>query len=279
MAMGAKLFTVVCALVSASLVAGHYHFSTVIMDTPTNSVCPPERHLDAVRSQLTNKVSDALASSCGDSRQGWKRIAFLNMTDADQTCPDAWSLYQVGSVRACGRQEGEASCDSVFYQIESYAYTKVCGRVTGYQYASPDAGHHDNYESINEPYLDGVSIMYGDPRQHIWSFYGSIDSYGCCGSDHANNLESLGFIGNNSFCDTGNPSNAPWGNAHFTDHPLWDGINRCAGSTTCCAPHPGPWFTTSLTLPSIYDIELRICGDEHTHNEDTPITLIEIYVK
>ena len=278
------MVTVVCALVSACLVAGHYHIPTVIMDNPTNSACPPDSYLDAVRNQLNKNISDMLQSTCGDSRSGWKQVAFLNMTDPDENCPDAWRLYQDGSVRACGRPVGGASCNSVNFSPDGYAYTKICGRVTGYQYASPDAGNHISFNptpgnEINEPYLDGVSITYGIVRRHVWSFYGSLNPTGCCDSRHANNLESLGFVGTNSFCDTGNPTNAPWPNTHFIDHPLWDGINRCAGSTTCCAPHPGPWFYTSLPLPTMDDIEVRICADQSTADEDTPVGLIELYIK
>ena len=79
--MDNRAVAVVCALVSASLVAGHYHIPTVIMDNPTNSACPPDSYLDAVRNQLNKKNSDMLQSTCGDSRSGWKQVAYLNMTD------------------------------------------------------------------------------------------------------------------------------------------------------------------------------------------------------
>ena len=121
-------------------------------------------------------------------------------------------MYKAPS-ELCGRPVGGASCDSVVFSVDNYAYTRVCGRVTGYQYASPDAGIHYVYNptpgnAINEPYLAGVSITHGSPRQHIiWSFYGSENTQKCCALRHINNMESLGFIGNNSFCDIGNPDN------------------------------------------------------------------------
>ena len=275
--MEAKL-TVVCILVSTGLVAGQYHFPAVTIHTTTNSLCPPHK---AIRAQISESILVNLPKfECGDPEIGWRQVAYLNMTDPDQTCPDARRLYQDGSIRACGRPVGGASCDSVNFSPDGYAYTKICGRITGYQYASPDAGNHITFNPTpgNEPYLDGVSITYGIVRQHIWSFYGSLNPTGCCDSRHANNLESLGFIGTNSFYDTGNPTDTSWGNTHFTDHPLWDGINNCAGSTTCCAPHPGPWFYTSLPLPTMDDIEVRICADQSTADEDTPVGLIELYI-
>ena len=269
-------------LLCAAVVDGQvYHIPAVNMATRGNSVCPPDGHMAAIKSELSNRLSDMLTMdmrfTCGSS--GWKRVAFLNMTDPNQTCPDTWRLYEQNSVRACGRQESIiASCDSIFYSSDGYAYSNVCGRITGYQYASPDTSGHTPDHAIDVAYIDGVSVTYGKPRKHIWSFYGSIDAHRCCGN-HVDIVDSLGFVGNNSFCDTGNPTNAPWQNSLFTEHPLWDGSAKCAHSDTCCAPGAGPWFYTSLPLPTMADIEVRICGDQETEDEDTPVELVEIYVK
>ena len=53
----------VCILVSAALVAGQvYHIPAVSMVTPENSVCPSNTHLEAVKSDLSNKIFDILAT-------------------------------------------------------------------------------------------------------------------------------------------------------------------------------------------------------------------------
>ena len=131
-----ETLTIVCALISAGIVTGQYSMPTVVMDTPSNSECPPDHYMDAVRAQISNKVSGMLDKACGNPVFGWKQIAFLNMTDPDQNCPTAWRLYEYDSERACGRlaTDGE-SCNSVQYSSDGYAYTQVCGRITGYQYA------------------------------------------------------------------------------------------------------------------------------------------------
>ena len=284
--LGTKLCIIVCVLVSAALVAGQlYHIPAVSMATPENSVCPPNTHLEAVKSDLSSEISDVLATKLACGGYGWRQIAYLNMTDPDQTCPQQWRLYEQNTTRACGRQESTtASCDSVRFRSNGYAYTEVCGRITGYQHGSPGAGTHFRYrptpgDEINEPYLDGVSITYGTPRKHIWSLYGSVNGYFCCSNKHINFTEHLNFIGNDSFCDSGNPTDETWHNTLFTEHPLWDGNADCTNSPTCCTPHSGPWFHTILTIPTISGIEIRICGDEDSVNEDTPLELIEIYVK
>ena len=39
------------------------------------------------------------------------------------------------------------------------------------------------------------------------------------------------------------------------------------------------WFSMELPSSSTDDIEVRICGNEGTDNEDTPIELMEIYIQ
>ena len=39
------------------------------------------------------------------------------------------------------------------------------------------------------------------------------------------------------------------------------------------------WFNTILTAPTTGDIEIQIFADQRTRDEDTPLGLIEIYVK
>ena len=101
----------------------------------------------------------------------WYRVAFLNMSDPSQQCPSAWRLVTNNGVRACGRPVSSASsCPGTFYSATS-EYQRVCGRVIGYQDASPDGfSHLGESVSISEPYLDGVSVTYGQPRNHIWSY-------------------------------------------------------------------------------------------------------------
>ena len=47
----------------------------------------------------------------------------------------------------------------------------MCGRIIGYQVGSPD-GFNQYYGmiSLNQGYMDGVSITYGYPCHHIWRY-------------------------------------------------------------------------------------------------------------
>ena len=109
--MKTLLCTVVYILASVGLVAGQiYHIPTVSVP-PDNSSCPPDSHMmDAIKTDVTNKLSNALTKhvmACGGF--GWRQVAFMNMTDPDQNCPDVWRLYKQGCVRACGRQRSNTA--------------------------------------------------------------------------------------------------------------------------------------------------------------------------
>ena len=70
-----------------------------------------------------------------DSKGGWMRVAYLNMSDSTEECPPGFRLYDENGVRACGRPVSSPSgyCQSVKFPSYSISYSQVCGRVTGYQ--------------------------------------------------------------------------------------------------------------------------------------------------
>ena len=108
---------------------------------------------------------DTLCCSSG----GWRRLAYLDMSDAAQSYPSGFRLFYSGSVRACGRPGASASCVSVQFQPNGISYSQICGRVTGYQYSSTNAfdcslgSDHDNLTY----YVDGVSITCGSALQYV----------------------------------------------------------------------------------------------------------------
>ena len=122
-----QIITTACVLLFTGFVAGEVnHISPVILDTPENSVCPPDGQLEAARNNISNTMSEILIEyvanittttytipACGGS--GWRRVALLDMSDPAQTCPEQWRLYEQDTVRACGRQtSGGGSCDWTF---------------------------------------------------------------------------------------------------------------------------------------------------------------------
>ena len=233
----------------------------------------------------------SLIPMCGDGL--WTRVAYLNMSDPSQQCPSSWRLYSANGVRACGRPVATTGgCYSQNYTTQP-SYHRVCGRIIGYQIGSTDA--FEGIQSIDEPYVDGVSVTYGEPRRHIWTFASGLsetivtthlnhERYNCPCALIGTNFQNLtrfppAFVGDNYFCESANPLSSFQSTNVFqyTDDPLWDG-KRCEGQ--CCTnSNSPPWF--SVTLPDITNenIEVRICTNQATNNEDTAIGLLEIYVQ
>ena len=105
---------------------------------------------------------------CG-SGDGWSRIGYLDMSDASQQCPTNWNEYTSG-IRTCKRKTNANACDSVFISAHNISYSEICGRVVGYQFGTPSAiQSYVNTKSIDQPYVDGISITHGSPRQHVWT--------------------------------------------------------------------------------------------------------------
>ena len=162
----------------------------------------------------------------------------------------------------------------------------MCGRVIGFQDGTPDAfANHPGGTEIDSVYVDGVSLTHGQmPRQHIWTFAGAVEevaripknSCPCTRPNitYAGTIPS--FVGQDYFCDTGSREAVEL--IFYHNDPLWDG-QGCGGNSTCCEFNNPPWFCKQLPQPTTDDIELRICGDQSTSDEDTPIEQVEIYIR
>ena len=165
----------------------------------------------------------------------------------------------------CGRRSAKASYEGLDYTTSrlSEQYGQMCGRIIGYQSGSPDAFAGINH-LIDSYYMDGISITQGRPQQHIWSFVGGLDEM---------------TIFSNYFCES---AITQWYHTlnyfYPNSDPLLDGQGY-GPTSSCCTFNSPPWFNVRLPFPATDDIEVRICGDQGIGNEDTPIQLIELYVK
>ena len=71
----------------------------------------------------TTEPSTILSKVCGGS--GWRRVAFLNMTDPNQNCPQGLSLTDY-SIRSCGRRHnGSRACSSVTFPVDGPQYMQT----------------------------------------------------------------------------------------------------------------------------------------------------------
>ena len=200
---------------------------------------------------------------CGDGL--WSQIGYLNMSDPSMQCPSEWTEYS-SPARSCGRPvSATGSCPAVFFTANfNYQYSKVCGRVIGYTVDNIGPGFVPSAPNPDVFYLDGVSVTHGDPRTHIWSFALGVHVNDCWCSGNADSTRMPPtFVGDNFFCE------------EFGSDPLWDG--EMCGTTPCCtAP---PWFSTTLPTATRDAVEVRICADSGTDNENIVLTILQIYVR
>ena len=296
----AVLIIMIAILLILMLVSIVLSVATFSRLTPVQSRLASHLHVDNLKEdkscelnltqliQIQDNISQTLAqlqlnpqsqSQCGAGL--WWRVAYLNVTEPLQQCPSAWREYNTSRVRACGRPESSTgSCAAVFY-FPNRQYSRVCGRIIGYQVASPDAFRRFNNRNGD---LDGVIISHGAQQDHIGSFAAGLTD-GSSQHRQSNCPCSIGartqppsYVVENYYCESGNPTDTvnDRGRLYSSDR-LWDG-QQCEGS--CCeGTQSPPWFSVQLPAPITDVIEVSICCDENTINEDTPVELIEMYVQ
>ena len=233
----------------------------------------------AINENTTATVYCDMDLDCNGER-GWMRVAYLDMTNPNEQCPPGFRLYEENGVRACGRQS--FGCQAAYYSTFSVTYTRVCGRVIGYQKGTTNA-FHSPIMSVHVGYVDGVSITAGEVRQHIWTFAAAKQGNGTgtsecpCAEDSDGIVEQQDFVGTDYFCESGSQGQANAATL-YTDDPLWDG-KQCGLIEEECCNAPGiPWFHKPLQQPTTDYIELRVCGNQEVEDEDSPVESFEIYV-
>ena len=306
--MGAFVYLVCIAVASFAVLAQPAVAQTARITLPLTypnqvlqgdgmQICPSEAQRGMARNEVKNATRSLLRESvilllqlpnnysCGGST-GWRRVAYLNMSDPYNRCPSVWQEITTPH-RVCGRRSASTgSCEGLTYPTGSEQYDQVCGRIIGYQIGAPGSflGVHLSFDSI---YLDGVSLTHGSPRQHVWSFAagrdegnGTTNTHTCpCVTKSNNDKEIPSDVRQNYFCESGltrwnGTSGVFWPNGD----PLWDG-QGCGPTSSCCTDNSPPWFDVTLPSSTNDDIEVRICGDNGITDEDTPIQFMELYVK
>ena len=223
---------------------------------------------------------------------GWMRISYLNMSEPDTVCPTGLMLKRYTDIDhdLCGRPvSSSGNQSSVIFTTYGVSYNNICGQVRGYQFGSPDGfppmlggGGLVTNPSIDTIYVDGISITYDNPRKHIWTYAGglfqdkTIDT--CCPCNNGSmGTEVPSFVGNDHYCESG--TSGHWSSVLYSKDVLWDG-QQCSGlEGPCCINLKMPWFSRTLNETTTENIELRVMASEETINEDTPLDIIELYIR
>ena len=272
----------------------HNTVAPAIISGNSVSSCPSEEERQIARQLLSSEVNKILADAkpvpqCGAGL--WRQVANLNMNDPSQQCPASWMEINSNGTRACGRNTSSSgSCPAKFYGSGGQHYSRVCGRIIGYQIGSPAAfypGSNLGNDTLDGIYVDGVSVTHGTPRSHIWTYAAGTSEEpnsaiiaNCPCLYNASNsgiIHPPVSIQQNFYCESGNSASDFTLGLLYDGDPLWDG-KQCEGQ--CCSSGlTPPWFSVTLPKLTADDLEVRICGDQDTHDEDNPISLLELYIQ
>jgi len=217
-----------------------------------------------VRNVQTFQAYCTLSISPSESR-GWMRVADVS---ASQGCPSGLEPVTAGGRKMC-RKTVDTGCSSVTFPTHGLSYSKVCGWARGYIKDTTDGFERG---TIDGPYVDGVSITHGHPRQHIWSLATTPSLTICPCTSSPNQYTYLPpFVGNDYSCEYEGT------NTYTAADRVWDGQGCVASLQRCC--DRGYWFCKELPQLTTDDIEFRLCADEPRDNEDVYIEYIQLYVQ
>jgi len=228
---------------------------------------------------------------CGGIKGGWMRIADINTGRGDQ-CPSGWSAHKSYCIG------GEAAgCYYTHFSTASTSYSKVCGKVVGYQKGSMDGFYPSALEygritevykpvsssrSLDGPYVDGISITCGSPRKHVWTYaVGNSDNgnnplHNCPCATHPGPDPPI-YVGSNFYCESGNNGLGDQATL-YTEDPLWDG-DGCLTGNSCCYQAGAPWFFRQFPKAVSGDVEVRICHDQNFADEGVAVEQLQLYVQ
>ncbi len=237
---------------------------------------------------MTTQPPTVPSERCGGP--GWRKVAFIDMTNTSQNCPQGLTLTGY-SKRSCGRTHtNRDDCSSVTFPVgDGQYYSRVCGRAKAYQwgYLASFIGYHGASRGINVQYVDGLSFTHGTTRTHLWTFaagaYQGISGntehrIDRCPCNPGNTYGSPPFVGNDYFCESGASSLSATGfNYFFPDDPLWDG-QGCIHDNPCCSLNNPPWFKKTLPTPTTDDIEMRLCLTNDKFEANIALEQMELYV-
>ena len=129
------------------------------------------------------------------------------------------------------------------------------------------------------------SALLKDLLANIWSYVIGIqeNNYNnaglkICSCGATSTMEVPSFVGSDYYCESGCPgiySNP----TIYSNDVLWDEQQCGVLEANCCTIPNQPWFHKVLDTPSIDDIEIRLCTDQHTGDENVLVSLYDIYVK
>lgn len=244
------------------------------------------------------KVFCDMSLSCNGMAGGWMRIAQLNASSLDYQCPSGFNISENSGIFSCAMNSEIPGCSSIVFSSKKLRSSKVCGTVRAYSKKSQNepqtsfsashsrslsgsraslpishaqtpvkgslskslSGFHSSVHSLNENYLDGISITSGMPRRHIWSYVAGQCPCTEGKPSYVRNHYSCGFRADD--CPI----------SGICTLPIW-------GRTGKCLSYNLPWFYRETEFSVLDDVEVRVCGNPHVGNEQILIGVVQVFVQ
>ena len=239
-------------------------------------------------SEQTVQAYCDMERTCGGVQGGWMKVISINVSNTTDSCPSGLKTL-TSPKRLCAMNINGAGCSSAYLDMHGVQYSRVCGKIIGYQQKSPDAfwPYYGNRRlTIDQTYVDGISITHGhSPRKHIWTFAAALHEVttpypqALCPCTNIHNQLTIPippYVGNDYFCDTASAQQFEF--KFYPDDPLWDG-QGCGRLNTCCSFNRPPWFMKQLPASTHDNIEMRLCANGPRSDEDIVFETLELYVQ
>ena len=221
---------------------------------------------------------------CGGHKGDWTTIVKIDTSKGD-ACPSGWTnITTPGELPkvVCRSGSDAAGCHSAIFSNYNITFNKICGQIKGYQKGSTDAFNPSTL-SINDHYVDGLSITLGNPCKHVWTYATGLTDDGNYPSSNCPCAATPGpdppaFVGDHYYCESGTTRTVS-NNEYYTSDMLWDGYGCQHANNNCCTNPDMPWFFRQFSH-SINDyLEARICNTVSFSNENTLVESIELYIQ
>ena len=218
---------------------------------------------------------------------GW--IEVYNLGDDLPGCPRSTprELVLEPTVRGC-KIAGPLGCEKsggnfAGWKIDpKVPYRYVLGFASGHQWKSTDGFQvQKENPTINDAYVEGVSITHGSPRRHIWTYASGLTRSGGNSCPCWGGRRPPAFVGESYTCDSGNYAKGY--DSIWYPAPLWDGDSAGVvgpsadlGTGGCKPPQNPGWFQVALLQETSDPIEVRVLFD--SCDENIALTALKLWV-
>ena len=219
---------------------------------------------------------------------GW--IQVYNLGDVLPGCPKATprELVPEPTVGGC-KIKGPLGCEKSGGNFAGWTiapklpYRHVLGFASGHQWKSTDGFKVQNEDpTLDDAYVEGVSITHGSPRQHIWTYASGLSRSGGNSCPCWGGRRPPAFVGESYTCDSGNYAKNGYDSIWYPA-PLWDGDSAGVvgpsadlGPGGCKPPENPGWFQVQLPQETSDPIEVRVLFD--SCDENIALTALKLWV-